>query len=43
MAGKTSNSSKLSFGVKKSGKSSKKFTSNKRSKNYRKPYNGQGR
>ena len=40
---KSSNSTKVSFGVKKSGKSTKKFTSNKRSKNYKKPYKGQGR
>jgi len=43
MAAKATGSTKLSLGVKKSGKSSKKFTSNKRSKNYTKPYNGQGR
>lgn len=43
MAAKSSSPTKLSFGVKKSGKSSKKFTSNKRSKNYKKPYNGHGR
>lgn len=40
---KSANSMKVSFGVKKSGKSSKKFTSNKTSKNYKKPYKGQGR
>lgn len=43
MASKSSSPTKLSFGVKKSGNSSKKFTSNKRSKNYKKPYKGQGR
>ena len=40
---KSANSTKVSFGVKKSGKSSKKFTANKRSKNYKKAYRGQGR
>lgn len=40
---KSANSMKVSFGVKKSGKSTKKFTTNKRSKNYKKPYRGQGR
>lgn len=43
MAAKSTGSTKLSFGVNKSGKSSKKFTSNKTSKNYKKPYKGQGR
>lgn len=46
MATKTSKStgaSKITFGSKKAGKSSKKFTANKRSKNYKKPYRGQGR
>ena len=43
MAVKSSSPTKLSFGVKKSGKSTKKFTSNKTSKNYKKPYKGQGR
>ena len=40
---KSANSMKVSFGVKKSGKSSKKFTANKRIKNYKKAYRGQGR
>jgi hypothetical protein len=46
MAAKVSKSAgaqKVTFGVKKSGNSTKKFTSNKRSKNYKKPYRGQGR
>jgi hypothetical protein len=46
MAAKTSKSTgaaKVTFGTKKSGKSTKKFTSNKTSKNYKKPYKGQGR
>jgi hypothetical protein len=46
MAAKTSKStgaSKVTFGTKKTGMSSKKFTSNKRSKNYKKAYRGQGR
>lgn len=45
MAGKSTSggSQKLTFGVKKTGKASKKTTSNKRSKNYKKPYRGQGR
>jgi hypothetical protein len=40
---KTSGAGKVTFGSKKSGQSSKKFTSNKRSKNYKTPYRGQGR
>ena len=43
MATKTAGASKVTFGSKKSGKSTKKFTENKRSKNYKKPYKGQGR
>ena len=46
MATKTSKASgagKVTFGSKKAGQSSKKFTANKRSKNYKKPYRGQGR
>lgn len=46
MAAKTSKgstSSKVTFGVKKSGRFSKKMTNNKRSKNYKKAYRGQGR
>jgi hypothetical protein len=45
MAGKSNSggSQKLTFGTKKTGKASKKATSNKRSKNYKKPYRGQGR
>jgi len=46
MATKTSKSTgaaKITFGSKKAGKASKKFTANKRSKNYKKPYKGQGR
>lgn len=42
-ASKSSGSSKITFGSKKRGKSSKKFTDNKTSKNYKKPYSGQGR
>ena len=43
--GKATGSSgvKMILGSKKSGKSTKKFTANKRSKNYKKPYRGQGR
>jgi hypothetical protein len=40
---KTANSQKINFGSKKVGRFSKKETSNKRSKNYKKPYRGQGR
>lgn len=40
---KTSGAGKVTFGSKKSGQSSKKFTPNKRSKNHKKPYRGQGR
>jgi hypothetical protein len=40
---KTSGAGKVTFGSKKAGHSSKKFTSNKTSKNYKKPYRGQGR
>ena len=40
---KTSGVGKVTFGRKKAGHSSKKFTSNKTSKNYKKPYRGQGR
>jgi hypothetical protein len=43
MSTKTAGASKVTFGSKKSGKSTKKFTANKRSKNYKKPYKGQGR
>jgi hypothetical protein len=43
MATKSTGASKITFGSKKAGKSSKKFTSNKTSKNYKKPYRGQGR
>ena len=40
MAGKSisGGSQKLTFGTKKTGKATKKFTANKRSKNYKKPY-----
>jgi hypothetical protein len=40
---KGSGSAKISFGSKKVGKFSKKQSPNKRSKNYKKPYRGQGR
>jgi predicted ferric reductase len=40
---KGSTSNKVNFGVKKSGKFSKKLTNNKKSKNYKKAYRGQGR
>lgn len=40
---KTANSQKITFGSKKVGKYSKKESPNKRSKNYKKPYRGQGR
>lgn len=40
---KSVGSNKVTFGSKKTGKSTKKFTANKRSKNYKKPYKGQGR
>lgn len=43
MAAKTTGAGKVTFGSKKSGKATKKFTANKRSKNYKKPYRGQGR
>jgi hypothetical protein len=43
MATKSAGAQKVTFGVKKSNKSTKKFTANKRSKNYKKPYRGQGR
>jgi hypothetical protein len=43
MASKTTGAGKVTFGSKKSGKATKKFTANKRSKNYKKPYKGQGR
>jgi hypothetical protein len=40
---KSGTSTKVNFGVKKTGKFSKKLTNNKRSKNYKKAYRGQGR
>lgn len=40
---KSSNGGKVNFGTKKTGRYSKKQSSNKRSKNYKKPYAGQGR
>ena len=40
---KSTGAQKVTFGVKKSGKATKKFTANKKSKNYKKPYRGQGR
>jgi hypothetical protein len=43
MATKSAGTQKETFGVKKSNKVTKKFTANKRSKNYKKPYRGQGR
>ena len=36
-------STKVSFGTKRVGRFSKKQTTNKKSKNYKKPYRGQGR
>jgi hypothetical protein len=46
MAAKTSKSTgatKVTFGTKKTGRYSKKQSTNKRSKNYKKSYRGQGR
>jgi hypothetical protein len=40
---KSAGASKVTFGSKKTGKASKKTSSNKTSKNYKKPYRGQGR
>ena len=40
---KSASSSKINFGTKRVGKFSKKQTSNKKSKNYKKQYRGQGR
>ena len=40
---KSAGGGKVNFGTKKVGKFSKKQTSNKKSKNYKKPYRGQGR
>ena len=40
---KNSGSAKMSFGSKKVGRFSKKQSPNKRSKNYKKAYRGQGR
>ena len=40
---KNSGSAKISFGSKKVGRFSKKHSPNKRSKNYKKAYRGQGR
>jgi hypothetical protein len=40
---KSGNGSKVNFGTKKTGAYSKKQSPNKKSKNYKKPYRGQGR
>ena len=40
---KSSGTSKVTFGTKKTGRYSKKQSTNKRSKNYKKPNRGQGR
>jgi len=40
---KSSGSDKINFGSKKVGRFSKKQSPNKKSKNYKKPYAGQGR
>jgi hypothetical protein len=40
---KSANGSKVNFGTKKTGMYSKKQSTNKKSKNYKKPYRGQGR
>ena len=42
-ATKSAGAQKVTFGVKKSGKATKKFKANKRSKYYKKTYRGQGR
>ena len=40
---KSSGASKVTFGTKKTGRYSKKQSPNKKSKNYKKTYRGQGR